>query len=128
MEPPAEPFLLFVYGTLMRGGRFHRVLHDQRFLGPARTLPRYALLDLGAYPGLIHRNEDGRGVAGELYEVPAALLPRLDAVEGAPELFRLGRVQLEGVDGEVYSYFYQPSPVGVPLYTGERWAKHQPRS
>jgi gamma-glutamylaminecyclotransferase len=123
-----DPIRLFVYGTLMRGGRFHPVLDGQRFLGPARTLPRYALLNLGAYPGLVHRPDDGRAVAGEVYEVAAALLPRLDAIEGAPELFRLGSVSLEGFEGLVYAYFYQRSPVGVPLYAGERWENRRPRS
>jgi gamma-glutamylcyclotransferase (GGCT)/AIG2-like uncharacterized protein YtfP len=125
VEGSADPFLLFVYGTLMRGGRYHRVLAGQGFVGPARTLPRYALLDLGAYPGLVGRGEDGRAVAGEVYEVAAALRPRLDAVEGAPELFRLGPVALEGVDGVVYAYFYQSGAAGVPLYAGERWVNRR---
>jgi gamma-glutamylcyclotransferase (GGCT)/AIG2-like uncharacterized protein YtfP len=123
-----DPFPLFVYGTLMRGGRYHRVLEGQRLLGPARTLPHYALLDLGAYPGLVCRDEDGRAVAGELYEVAADLLPRLDAVEGAPKLFQLGTVFLEGIDGVSYAYFYQPSPAGVPLVAGERWEHRRARS
>jgi gamma-glutamylaminecyclotransferase len=123
-----DPFRLFVYGTLMRGGRYHGDLDGQRLLGPARTLPRYALLDLGAYPGLVDRPEDGRVVAGEVYEVAAALLPRLDAIEGSPELFRLGLVALEGVEGLVYTYFYQRGAAGVPLYAGERWENRRPRS
>jgi gamma-glutamylcyclotransferase (GGCT)/AIG2-like uncharacterized protein YtfP len=122
-----DPFRLFVYGTLMRGGRYHRVLDGQRLLGPVRTLPRYALLDLGAYPGLVHRPEDGRAVAGEVYEVAAGLLPRLDETEGAPELFRLGPVVLKGVEGLVYTYFYQRAAAGVPLVAGERWENRWPR-
>jgi gamma-glutamylaminecyclotransferase len=125
---PADPFRLFVYGTLMRGGRYHRILDGQRFLGPARTLPRYALLDLGAYPGLVHRPEDGRVVGGEVYEVAVALLPRLDEIEGAPESFQLGPVALEGVEGLVYAYFYQRGPAGVPLVAGERWENKRRRS
>jgi gamma-glutamylcyclotransferase (GGCT)/AIG2-like uncharacterized protein YtfP len=127
VEGITGPFLLFVYGTLMRGGRYHRVLRGQRFVGPAWTLPQYALLDLGAYPGLVCREDDGRPVAGEVYEVSAAVLPRLDAVEGSPELFRLGRVLLEGVEGVVYAYFYQPSAAGVPPVAGERWDSRRPR-
>ncbi len=125
---PTDPFRLFVYGTLMRGGRYHHVLDGQRLRGPARTLPRYALLDLGAYPGLVERPEDGRVVAGEVYEVAAGLLPRLDEIEGVPELFRLGPVVLEGVEGLVYAYFYQRGLAGVLLYPGERWDNRRPRS
>jgi gamma-glutamylcyclotransferase (GGCT)/AIG2-like uncharacterized protein YtfP len=124
---PSDPFLLFVYGTLMRGGRYHRVLQGQCFVGPARTLPRYALLDLGAYPGLVSLPEGGRAFAGEVYEVAAGLLPRLDAVEGAPNLFRLGRVGLEGIEGEVYTYLYQRGAAGAPRFAGERWENRRPR-
>src|SRR5207248_3399857 len=81
-------FRLFVYGTLKRGGCRHRLLAGQRFLGETRTRPRYALFDLGAYPGLVPEAE-GESVHGELYEVDAGLLAVLDEEEGAPELFRL---------------------------------------
>jgi gamma-glutamylcyclotransferase (GGCT)/AIG2-like uncharacterized protein YtfP len=117
---PEDPFLLFVYGTLMRGGPRHRTLAGQRFLGAARTLPRYALFDLGAYPGLIH-DAGGQAIHGELYEVEAALIPLLDRVEGAPELYRLGPVALEGCDRPVYAYFYQQSTLGYSPCEGNRW-------
>jgi gamma-glutamylcyclotransferase (GGCT)/AIG2-like uncharacterized protein YtfP len=124
--PPADPLLLFVYGTLMRDGRNHRALAGQRFLGPARTQPLYALLDLGAYPGLV-RHEPGRAVAGELYAVPAALVERLDRIEGAPTLFHLGPVAVAGVEGPAFAYFYQPAAAGVPLCAGDRWELRRPR-
>ena len=71
-------FLLFVYGTLKRGGRRHGPLAQETYLGEARTLPLYALHDLGAYPGLKECTDGGQVVHGELYEVRAELLP-LDA-------------------------------------------------
>ena len=118
---PEDPFLLFVYGTLMRGGPRHRALAGQRFLGAARTLPHYALFDLGAYPGLVSSRDGGQAVHGELYEVEAALIPRLDRIEGAPELYRLGPVALEGCDRPVYSYFYQQSTEGHSPCADGRW-------
>jgi gamma-glutamylaminecyclotransferase len=114
-------FLLFVYGTLMRDGPRHPALAGQRFLGEARTEPRYALLDLGEYPGLVRREPGGRAVAGELYEVEGGLRAGLDEIEGAPGLFRLGPVALVGRAGPVYAYFYQPAPHGLPTYGAERW-------
>ena len=78
----SDPFTLFVYGTLMRGGVRGHLLAGQRFLGEARTLPRYALFDLGAYPGMVRRDADGRAVSGELYEVAAGLIPALDPKKG----------------------------------------------
>ena len=79
-----DSFLLFVYGTLMRGGVRHWLLADQRFVGEARTLPRYALYDLGTFPGMVRR-DGGVAVSGELYEVAANRLADLDDEEGGAE-------------------------------------------
>jgi gamma-glutamylcyclotransferase (GGCT)/AIG2-like uncharacterized protein YtfP len=118
-------FLLFTYGTLMRGGSRHAALAGQRFLGEARTEPRYALLDLGEYPGLVPREPGGRAVCGELYEAEGRLLPELDVLEGSPDWFRLGAVAVVGRADPVYAYFYQPAPHGVPTYEGERWDNYR---
>src|SRR5947209_9483946 len=117
MHPTPNPdrFLLFVYGTLMRGGVRHRLLADQRFLGEARTLPRYALFDLGAHPGMVRRDGGGRAVAGELYEVAVSRIPELDAEEDAPKLFRREAVAVEGRDDTVFAYLYRRSVEGLLL-------------
>jgi gamma-glutamylcyclotransferase (GGCT)/AIG2-like uncharacterized protein YtfP len=112
---------LFVYGTLMRDGCRHAVLSGQQFLGTARTQPLYVLLDLGAYPGLVTAACDGVAVEGELYEVSAALIPLLDEIEGAPELYELGRVSLEEMEEPVYAYFYRREPANPPRYPASRW-------
>ncbi len=119
--PSHDPFTLFVYGTLMRGGVRQRLLAGQRFLGEARTPPLYALFDLGEYPGMVRRDADGRAVAGELYEVAAGLIPRLDSEEGAPTLFRLEPVSVDGRDATVFAYLYQRSVEGARLCSGNRW-------
>jgi gamma-glutamylcyclotransferase (GGCT)/AIG2-like uncharacterized protein YtfP len=116
-----DRFKLFVYGTLMRGGVRHRVLADQRFLGEAQTRPCYVLLHLGDYPGLIHCAEKGRAIHGELYEVVDSLRKQLDALEGAPHLFRLEPVLLQRPEGEVEAYFFQPDSTGLSLYGDDRW-------
>ncbi|MBY0231766.1 MAG: gamma-glutamylcyclotransferase [Gemmataceae bacterium] len=109
-------FLLFVYGTLKRGGVRHRALEGQPFLGEARTLPRHALLDLGAYPGLVP-GEDS--VHGELYDVDALRRPLLDELEGAPRLFALAPVELD--DGRAaWAYHYRGGGPGPRLASG-RW-------
>lgn len=112
---------LFVYGTLMRGGVRHSVLGDQRFLGEGRTRPLYALFDLGSYPGLVRRAEDGRAIHGELYEVNAGLIPHLDRIEGAPSLYRLEPILIDGYPGEVFTYFYRQGTEGFSLCSEDRW-------
>jgi gamma-glutamylcyclotransferase (GGCT)/AIG2-like uncharacterized protein YtfP len=115
-----NPFLLFVYGGLMTDGRLHPAMQGARLIGPARTREDAQLLDLGTYPGLVHAAEGGRAVVGELFEVPLALVPHLDEVEGAPTLYRLEPVQLHDCDQPVFSYFYRGSAPGV-LYAADRW-------
>lgn len=114
-------FRLFVYGTLMRGGSRHAALGDARLVGPARTAPRYALYDLGSYPGLV----PGDGVVhGELYDVDESRVSYLDAVEGTPDLFRREEVELE--EGRAWAYLFAP-PVGRrPRLEEGRWRNGPP--
>ncbi len=125
MAPSGTHFLLFVYGTLMRDGVRARHLEGQRFLGAARTVPRYALYDLGAYPGLVEENP-GSAVAGELYEVETGLIALLDRVEGAPELYRLLPIELEGRNETVHAYVYQRDTAGHPRLAEGRWTSGLP--
>ena len=109
---------LFVYGTLQRGQRNHRLLADQRFVGPAATGPGYRLFDLGAYPGLV-RDGRGSGVRGELFEVSECCLDELDDFEGVPDLFTREEVGLAG-GGWAWVYLYnRPVPAGAA--GGEEW-------
>jgi gamma-glutamylcyclotransferase (GGCT)/AIG2-like uncharacterized protein YtfP len=122
MLPFSGPtFKLFVYGTLMRGGCRHHALADQVFLGSALTRPWYLLYDLGEHPGMVFPATGGRAVKGELYEVEAARLPLLEELEGAPDWFQLAPVELQNVEGPVFSFFYQLNPESRPLCPGDQW-------
>ena len=81
---PEEETLLFVYGTLKRGGANHARLQGARWLGRV-WLEGASLYDLGPFPMAIAA--EGR-VAGELYAIGWALLPELDAFEGCPRLYQ----------------------------------------
>jgi gamma-glutamylaminecyclotransferase len=120
-RPTGDVFLLFVYGTLKRGGCRHGLLARQAFRGEARTRPGYALHHLGAYPGLKPRPDGGQVVHGELYEVARSLLCWLDRAEGAPDLFELGIVEVENVQGPVWTYYYQRDAGGMPLVESGVW-------
>jgi gamma-glutamylcyclotransferase (GGCT)/AIG2-like uncharacterized protein YtfP len=93
---------LFVYGSLRRGQCNHDQMKEARFIGPAATPPGlYYLTPLAEYLALI----DGAGpnVQGELYEVSAALLARLDAFEDVPRLYcRRALALADGSYAEAY--------------------------
>jgi len=124
----AKTLLLFVYGTLMHDGCRHHVLAGQRFLGTARTEPLYVMLDLGAYPGLVSVAAEGASIEGEIYELPPNLLPLLDEIEGVPDLYQLDRIRLEGIETEVYTYFYRRNPLVAPHFRNSRWDDRRSRS
>lgn len=79
--------LLFVYGSLKRGMANHPQLQQAVWVGCAR-LEGLALYDLGPFPMVIACSEPGSAIEGELYQVNAALLERLDRFEGAPRLYQ----------------------------------------
>ncbi len=72
---------VFVYGTLKRGHGNHHLLAGQVFLGAASTAAAYRLCDLGGFPGMVLAGEDGVSIAGEIWEVDAPCLRRLDELE-----------------------------------------------
>ena len=84
---------IFVYGSLLRGETNHDALAGAVYVGEATTEPRYALLDLGEYPGLV---EGSARVVGEVYDVSDEVLATLDVLEDHPRLFRRKRIALEG--------------------------------
>jgi gamma-glutamylaminecyclotransferase len=116
-EPRARKAeLLFVYGSLKRGQRHHRELGGARFVGTARTLPEYRLLDLGTYPALARGR---RAIVGELFEIDAEAFERLDSFEG--DAYVRGLVTL--TDGRSVQTFFAVDAVvvGARELDGESW-------
>lgn len=106
---------LFVYGTLMRCEPNAGWLGHARFLGVARTAPAYALVDLGPYPGLL---PGAAGVVeGELYEVDAPTLARLDELEEHPTVYRRAPIALG--DGSTAHAYLLVDPRGRPIASGD---------
>lgn len=83
--PASHPHLVFVYGTLKRGGSNHHWMTGQRFLGDARLAPGHGLYSLGEYPGLVAEPGATERVRGELWAVDDAGLAGLDELEGVAE-------------------------------------------
>jgi len=84
--------LLFVYGTLKRGGRNARLLATAEYLGPAKTERRFRLLDCREYPALFELPAEFAAeplaIRGELYRIDDAHLPPLDELEDEGKLYR----------------------------------------
>jgi gamma-glutamylcyclotransferase (GGCT)/AIG2-like uncharacterized protein YtfP len=111
---------VFVYGTLLRGEVNHHLLRTARFLGPHRTEPRFTLLVLGAYPGLVDGGETA--VFGEVYGVDAAGLRRLDQLEDYPRLY--DRRVIATPHGRAWVYLYRgPRRDRMRLADGD-WRRH----
>jgi gamma-glutamylaminecyclotransferase len=85
--------LLFVYGTLKRGFRNHRLLAPADYIGPAKTERRFRLLDCGEYPALVEvpaksLEIEPLEIQGEIFRIGPELLPALDELEDEGKLYR----------------------------------------
>jgi len=110
---PAEPRgndLLFVYGTLQRGGEYHDFLRSAhaRLLGAGTLLVPYPLV-VGRYPCLLDRRGCGYRVRGEVYRIAhPSRWAALDWLEDHPREYqrRLEPVRLGGATVRAWTYFY----------------------
>ncbi|MGE0325889.1 MAG: gamma-glutamylcyclotransferase [Polyangiaceae bacterium] len=85
-RPEPRATRVFVYGTLLANEPNHRLLRDARFIARARTAPRFTLLDMGPFPGMIDVGDSAIG--GEVYDVTERILRALDRLESHPHFFR----------------------------------------
>lgn len=118
--------LVFVYGTLKRGGSNHTFLAGARFLGEARTPLGFELYSLGGYPGMIASpNTAAGGVTGEVWSVDAPTLAKLDRLEGlADGLYRRESIKLlpPFADRAIETYLYSRSLEGA-RELGDTWTE-----
>src|SRR5262245_65772470 len=115
--------LVFVYGTLLRGEQNHGLLLGARCAGAARTRAAFAMFDLGGFPCIVRADRGGgEPVTGEVYEVDAATLARLDALEDAPRWYRREPVELD--DGALAeAYLYAQDVGSAPRVPGGDWRR-----
>jgi len=135
-------YFIFIYGTLKKWFHNHDdYLSAARFLGQYQTVAAYPLVVNGArcVPCLVDRPGEGFQVSGELYEVDAALLKRLDALEavGQPGGYRRRTIQVVPADDptpkplDVLAYLMDPENVKDPrtpylqAYSREQAAKYR---
>ena len=100
--------LVFVYGTLRRGGAGPMAVRfpNARFIADAKVSG--SLYDLGAYPGLL-LNESNSTVTGEVYEVDDQTLNELDDFEASTNYWRKQVEILLGAQSRM-GWTYEPNP------------------
>jgi gamma-glutamylcyclotransferase (GGCT)/AIG2-like uncharacterized protein YtfP len=109
--------LLFVYGTLMRGGKLHRALASSpnvKFVGKAKIRAELYRPRGEEYPGAVRTAKPNRFVYGELYALrnPDRILKRIDEIEGCDEglfLRRIVDVWQHGKKHRSWTYLYAKS-------------------
>ncbi|WP_437190737.1 gamma-glutamylcyclotransferase family protein [Planctomicrobium sp. SH527] len=118
--PPQQR--IFVYGTLKKGFCRHYALEAETFVGTARTVPRYRMVNVGTYPGLLDTELNGRAILGEIWEVRPETLVALDLIEGTDEgEYIRRRIELDDDSfGPVDAYFYLKATPEMPD-CGDTW-------
>ena len=92
---------VFMYGILRRGESNHALLANARFVGEAHSAARFTLFALDGHPGMVAGGVTA--VVGEIYEVDALTLARLDLLEDHPFWYRRARIELaDGAEVETY--------------------------
>ena len=86
---------LFLNGEGMRGGRVHPHIAHHRFLGEARTAPRYRFyVYQDRFPALLPVPDGGVSVPGELVELPLEAV-RDEFLPVEPPELELGVIELD---------------------------------
>lgn len=120
-----DKHLVFVYGTLRRGGvrAMPELFPGSELTGVASVRGR--LYDFGEYPGLLLDGE-GAPVAGEVYEVGEEVLKRLDEIE-EPAYYSRREVEVSLGGENVKCWIYEPDLSLYPsrtLITSGDWIEY----
>jgi gamma-glutamylcyclotransferase (GGCT)/AIG2-like uncharacterized protein YtfP len=108
---------VFVYGTLKRGFGNHRLLAGSRYVGEATIAGR--MHSLAAFPAV---TLDGKPetIHGEVFEVDAPTMERLDRLEGVPNFYH--RLQVQTSAGGAWVYVMAATKIAsCPAVPGGRW-------
>jgi len=117
--------LVFVYGTLRRGGEnaISNKFPSSKFVAAAKVSGR--LYDLGAYPGLLFDGSNSL-VVGEAYEVDDETLKQLDEFEAPSDYWRK-QVEISFETDSRIGWTYEPNPElcsDRPLIASGDWIEY----
>ncbi|MGY0216575.1 gamma-glutamylcyclotransferase family protein [Endozoicomonadaceae bacterium StTr2] len=123
--------LLAVYGTLLKGLRYHHYLTDidAEYLGSGYTCDHYTLYSLGPYPA-VATDQATCPVRVEVYRVSdQGLKERLDELEDYPSLYDRSQVAVRLESGqEVKAWIYHIPDNKVrhlPVIEDGDWRRYQ---
>ena len=123
MSSRRQTMRLFVYGSLLSGEPNHRVLARAALVAKALTEPRFALHDLGAFPGMVAGGE--HAIAGEVYTVDGYTLAALDRLEGVPRFYQRAPIPLaDGTTAQTY-LLTRAQVEGRPVIANGCWRAHR---
>jgi gamma-glutamylcyclotransferase (GGCT)/AIG2-like uncharacterized protein YtfP len=117
--------LVFVYGTLRRGGLRAMSVRfpEAKFIADAKVSG--SLYDLGPHPGVL-LNESNSAVTGEVYEVDDELLSKLDDMEASSNYLRK-QVETSVGSQRRMCWIYEPNSEFYPsrtLITSGDWIEY----
>jgi len=123
---------VFVYGTLLRGEPNNGLLATARFMGQARTTRPFTMFDMGKFPGVVV--EATCAIEGEVYDVDAETLARLDLLEGHPNFYERKQVLVcqparDGSEAFYFAFMYILPPdfgriPGRDIIRSGSWREH----
>lgn len=121
---------IFVYGSLRKGMGLNAVLTTSKLLGTVRTLPKYTMYDLGAFP-CIEKNGT-TSITGDVYKVDDDTLIQLDMIEGVPNLYYRDKIETEDIYidniGNLYAYYWSSNDdmlVDDYVVKSGNWLEHR---
>lgn len=112
--------LVFVYGTLKSEQDNHHILSRAEFIGPAYTVDAFKMTTVG-FP-VLHRDDNGLSVYGEVYRVDDHTLQRLDQLEAEGHMYNRERTNVVYIGGRENTLMEH----GVFIYIGhpDYWHHH----
>jgi gamma-glutamylcyclotransferase (GGCT)/AIG2-like uncharacterized protein YtfP len=116
--------LLFVYGTLKRGGPLNPwLMHGGGRYIATMELTGMAMYDLGAFPAIVNTEQESDVCLGEVWEVPVPLLNTLDVVESGAyrRLYMMVEIDEERGAEPMVLYALAFSPDGFPRVESGEW-------
>lgn len=124
----AEMDKVFVYGTLMKGYKYHMdYLAQSEFLGKGEITGFALYAVTSSYPGILP--ECGERVKGEVYEVDQETLKRIDDLEDEGSLYLRKQVEVlvqgEAVFGWVYIWNHETGGTAKINYDAQPWKEKE---